>query len=138
MNIYDDVFGALTGAWKATDTLKSYDIYEEYPGKNQELPLRNVHITVGLDSAHMTGADGLSINDGAIYGTAVIRANICVPKTKSGAQCIRIFEQMSKATRDISSSYEVVKIESDPIRYDSSIGGLVLTARISISCKLYN
>lgn len=139
MNIYDDVFSALTTAWKADNNLKNYKIYEQFPGINQEMPLKSVHIVVGLDSSKLTGKDGMSIVDGsAIYGTVKIKANICSPKTKSGTQCIRIFEQLSKATRGASSNMEVINIQSEELHYDNSVGGLILPVIITISCKLYS
>ncbi len=138
MNIYDNIFSSLTDAWKADTNLKDYKIYEQFPGTNQEMPLRNVHIVVGLDSAFLTGRDGVSIVEGsAIYGRVKIKANICSPKTKSGTQCIRIFEQLSKATRAVSSSMEIVSIESDEMKYDNTIGGLILPVIITLACKLY-
>lgn len=137
MNIYNDIFESLTTAWKSDENLKKYKIYEQFPGTNQEMPLRNVHIIVGLDSAYLTGQDGLSITTAAIYGKVVIKANICSPKTKSGTQCIRIFEQLSKATRDVSSNMEIISIEANKMEYNNSIGGLVLPVKITLSSKLY-
>lgn len=138
MNIYDDIFSALTTTWKADSNLKTYKIYEQYPGINQEMPLNSVHIVVGLDSSKLTGKDGVSIAKGsAIYGNVKIRVKICSPKTKSGTQCTRIFEQLSKATREASDNMEIISIESENLYYDNSVGGLILPVIITISCKLY-
>lgn len=137
MNIYNDVFESLTASWKADQNLKDYLIYERFPGTNQEMPLRNVHIIVGLDEAYLTGQDGVSITSAAIYGKVTIGVSICSPKTKSGTQCLRVFEQLAKATRDAADKFEIISIEAFKMKYDNTVGGLILPVQITLSSKLY-
>lgn len=138
MNISDNIIGTVIEKLKADANFAQTNVFREFPGTLQDLPIRETQISVGIDSVVLTGEAEQAVNGSQLFGRARLKITVYAPKNTSGtgARCISTFENISKCIARMSATHTVEAIECSDVKYSMAIGGLFMNVFVTFSGKL--
>ena len=138
MNISDNIIGTVIANLKADANFAYTNVFREFPGTLQDLPIRETQISVGIDNVVLTGQDEDVISGSEMFGKARLKITVYAPKnsTGTGARCISTFENISKCLAKLVKSYTIESIECSDVQYSMAIGGLFMNVYVTFSGKL--
>ena len=106
----------------------------EFPGIKQDLPLYQPTVSVGIDGLTVELAeDSVRLSEGCAPCTVSVNLRICVPKRNSGMGCYNVLDRIITACGSVITSFKVIGMTTEEIRYSSSLDALVLSLGIVIN-----
>ena len=141
LSCVEDVSIKLIDALKICEDINFVRIY---PSDLTQFPIKRPTVSVGLKKANLPFSEGTfsgpDVNLNKYYGitlTASYELKICVPKTMSGEDCYKAFDEIADALLGCNDLY-IINVYCADISYDRVMGALVLTAGVDLSADLYN
>lgn len=127
---------------KLSSICKNLKIVSAFPSQISEFPIKKPIASVGVVKATIPIAncivEGTNTAGKVRYGTTAdfeLSLKICVPKTMSGLECYRAFDEVADACLRLDEVW-VTKVYCEDIKYNRNMGALVLTAGITLKAEL--
>ena len=106
----------------------------EFPKKKQDMPLRSPIVSVGADKITVEPQkDATSLKKGASPSYVRLKFYICVPKSSTGNACYAVLDKFIAASKSLLETHTIIGIETEEMKYSSSVNGLVLPVVLTLS-----
>lgn len=108
-----------------SSALTEVKVITEFPDRQQDLPLKQPIISVGVFSVVIeSGTDAVNISAGNSPMAVTVRLSICVPKTDEGIKCTELVDQSINVMAGFLSQYSIGDVNVGQTRYSSALGAL--------------
>ena len=121
---------------------KSIKFLPAFPSEISEFPIKQPTASLGIISGIVPLTecifDGLDDKGNKYYGTTAtceFSLKICVPKTMAGIECYKAFDKIADVCLQLE-DVVITNIYCGSIKYNRTMGALVLTAGINLSAEL--
>ena len=106
----------------------------EFPNIKQDLPLAHSIVSIGTDKVIVSrGLDGTTIQEDSSPTEVQLKFCICVPKSRSGYDCYKVFDKFLSTTKSLLETYSIIDIRTETIKYSTTINGLILPVQMTVS-----
>lgn len=118
---------------QASEHLSGINIFTEFPGTKQELPLRQTIISVGLKSVKVEADDeNPVIKSGNSLMEATMSVTICSPKYASGNSVCAHIDHVLASFEELQSIFAFKKILVGELKYSNTLGTLVTVIEATV------
>ncbi len=121
---------------------KNIKFLPAFPSEISEFPIKQPTASLGIISGIVPFDecifDGLDAEGNKYYGTTAtceFSLKICVPKTMAGIECYKAFDKIADACLQLDKVI-ITNLYCRSIKYNRTMGALVLTAGINLSAEL--
>ncbi len=115
----------VTAVISAVSKVSGVTVTPEFPDKQQDLPLRNPVISVGVNDISAEGEDGANLTVTSAPSSVTIRLSVCVPKTMTGEKCMQIVDSVINSLKVLLTDYSIAKISVSNTRYGATLAALI-------------
>ena len=113
-----------------------------FPKELTDFPVKKPTVSLGINKASLPFTEcifeGVDGGGRKYYGTTAIfdfALNICVPKTMAGIECYKAFDKIADVCLGLN-EVTINNVYCGEIKYNRTMGALVLSAGISLSVEL--
>lgn len=121
---------------------KEVQFVASYPSELTDFPVKKPTASLGISNASLPFSEcifeGVDVMGNKYYGTTAtfeFSLNICVPKTMPGIECYKAFDKIADVCLGLD-SVTITNVYCGEIKYNRTMGALVLSAGINLSVEL--
>ena len=115
----------VTAVCNAVSGIAGVTVTPVVPDKQQDLPLRNPIISVGVNNISVEGIDGAKLTESSSFSTVTVRLSVCAPKTVTGERCMQTGDSVINAMKPLLNAYSIAAVKVGNTRYSSTLSALV-------------